>query len=521
MSYPSPKRLLDSSLSEYPPKNRKLGDRELIDTLFEKPTHRVIKTPQHSMSQQFESGKYNSWLANQSFDNFNNMQTNGFSFQDLDTTQPVSVLKTPTRSRQNTHRSRNLSVSFDLPPKEESPEKKALKMIAASSISQILKFALLRFINSGFKHIQEESIRERINQHWEGVMAAGGPQPNQFMSMKIKARIIWALYRNRPKLTINSAFYRWKVLADPILVKEVVDRFALYSKINMTVALWRMKSILTSRSKEEAMRRRLLRQRKATKILQAILNKIVFRNLTVGFGGIKEYIYLMKFMKQLLDNISKNFRMTKQQAFDRWLYSSNKLTEEEQRKRLIRVLGCSVDLVKKAFNKWRNETIFERLRKIKTGGVGAPKIYRILNDILRRNLKGAFDAMAEDYLLHKGDMEWQNRNAKNYKKGIKLMELLLNSLEKRQLKYALMMLKDSVSEEQYSKMKVVQRLIFRNNLRMRDALKIWKNACVLGNIIRTNNLTRNLFNIASGSLASNTALLFKIEKENKKKSALK
>lgn len=522
MTDQTPSKLLDSFLSEASPVKGKGHDRELLDALFEKSSQKELNNLRSYITQQVEAGVYNPQMANEILNRLRGLQSNGFQPHSTEAASLLSnVMHTP-KSGHNTYRSNpNMSFSFDATPHIDNSPFASVKPIIVSSLLRTLSLILLRSKSLGFKRIQEQSIRTRVDHHWKDVMASGGPAPNQFMSTKIKARIIWALYRNRPKLTVNSAFYRWKVHSDPILVKEVVDRFALYSKLNMTVALWRMKSVLTSRAKEEALRRRLMKQQKASKILSAILNKIAFRNLTFGFSSIKDYVNYIRLVKQSLDKISRNFRLTKQKAFEIWLHAMGKQNQDEQTKKLMRVLGGTIDLVRKAFNKWRNETIFDRLQKLKQGSLGVPKIYRILSFKLRNNLKDAFDALNQERLASEEERQLRSRLADYYSKGFRILEIQLKNLEKRLLRSVFMTIKESYSEEEYSKMKVVQKLIFRNEIRLRDSLKIWKMACELDKIIKTNNLTRQLFSIAASHLLSSTAPLFKIEKENQKRTTLK
>lgn len=514
-------RLLDSYLTASKPN---LNDRDLIEALFERSSQKELVSLRSYITRQAESGKYHPNRAHQLLDRLKQIQNNKTQLLSENRKLNVSsIAKTPQRVGHHRHQnSATLSTTgYITPPVEMSFAMDKMKLVVTQSISTALSLAILRSLDFGFKRIQEDSIRKRISYEWEEVMASGKLKTNQLLSNKTKGRIISAMYKYRPALSIKSAFFRWKIKSDPILVKHVADRFALFARINMTVALWRMKSVLTSKTKEEALRRKLIKQIKAAKIITAIVNKILFSNQVLGFSKIKDHLHYVRMVKKALDNIKNNFKVAKQKAFEKWLHVAATERYEEQRIRVFRVLGNSIDLVRKAFDLWRNDTVCYRLSKEKQRCLGGPKLARILNSKLKEALKDAFEALKEEAVQAKEEREESVRRLGNLQKGVRILDISRKNIEKRLIAYSLMVMKDWTSEEKYSKMKVLLKLVQRNEIWLRDVLRRWKTVCDLRNIIAMNNLTQRFFTLSNKVLYSRTSLIFKLEREKKTKTALK
>jgi len=173
------------------------------------------------------------------------------------------------------------------------------------------------------------------------------------LANRLKGRLLLVLSKQRSFLTKNTAFLRWKVKSDPTMMKLSVDRFALFSKINMHTAFWRLKSVLTKPAEVRRKQRRLEKLMKATILLKAITDKHLKSTYYSSVSSIRDHINITTLKKKALATLDKSVKRSLTLTFERWRQSCIHSIILELRRVALKGLLQGGNHKQCAFNKWK------------------------------------------------------------------------------------------------------------------------------------------------------------------------
>lgn len=392
---------------------------------------------------------------------------------------------------------------------------------AGLALTKTLKFAVYRILMQGFRNIEDWSVEKKAHEEWRIAAAEQTKNKAEMLGARLKGRILLAIFKKQPRINSRSAFFRWKVKADPLLVKDVVDQFALYTRINFTSALWRMKSVLNARKKLEAQQRRFERQRRAFRVFEAVFSKKMLRYYKYAFHNIKDAAARRKLLLRILNGFSLYQKMDMKKFFSAWRYASIDKTLEIRRKKLIKVFSKGRDLLRQAFDKWRSRGIIKQLRLETKLGFGGQLMSSCLESLFRRRLRDTFSTLKENYEEFKRGEKIKQIVQESGNYAFTLLNIIFLNSQRMNKRIAFDMIKDASNAEKFSKTQVMQKLIFHNESRIRDALHRWKAVCDLERMVNMNTSIRTLFSTLNFNLRNSVHPLLQIQAENKKKATLK
>jgi len=173
------------------------------------------------------------------------------------------------------------------------------------------------------------------------------------LTNRIKGRLLMILSKQRSFLTLNTAFIRWKVRSDPSLMKIAVDRFALFSKINIHTAFWRLKTVLTKPGDVRRRQRRLEKLAKASIMLKSMIDKQVRKTFYTALSSIRDSIGMRALREKAIQALDKSAKRTLTMTFERWRQGCIQSLIIELRKVAVKGLLKGGDHRLRAFNKWK------------------------------------------------------------------------------------------------------------------------------------------------------------------------
>ena len=516
--------LLDSVLLSTPKKRPTLRDSDALDDLLSRSTYKELDSFRSYVGKQVSSGVYDSKKAPEIL-----RKLHDYSQTTLDTSRLNSSRLNS--SRQNTSR---LNTSRQSRTPDRSPDKLSRfipdeltesptpsELAASFSLAKTLQFAVIRAVLFAFRNIEDYSVGRKANEEMRRAVVGKTQNKHELIGLRLKGRILVAIFKKQSRLNIHSAFYRWKVKADPLLVKDVVDQFALYTRISFTSAFWRMKSVLHAKRKIEAQLKRSEKQRRAGRILEAIFSKKLMRHYKYAYHQIKDYSYKRKLLLKILNSCCLYQRMDLWKFFVAWRFASGDKALEIRRKKLIKVFSKGRDLLRIAFEKWRSRGAFKQLRYEAKQGLGGQLMEDCLDHLLMKRLREAFAAIKSKHEEYKRLEKSRERfkEAENY--AFTLLNMIFINNQKMKTQIGFSFIKEASYQNRYAKTKVMQKLIFRNESRIREVLRHWKAVCDVGSIIKLNKTIRTLFSVLNYSVRNSMHPLLQIETENKKHGAVR
>ncbi|CAD8210248.1 unnamed protein product [Paramecium octaurelia] len=194
------------------------------------------------------------------------------------------------------------------------------------------------------------------------------------ISKKIKGKIVSQLLRYESHTSLHEAFLRWKVRADPEIVKKAVDQILLNSRLNEFNAFHKLKNLLGQKDLQKKMNAKK-RKNMCLMNLALFLQKKEFQLKTAAVAALKPKNQDSdKMLGLLLWSISSKHRERYlREKFNWWrLYSKVKSDKLQKQLKALERLGDEYNMrndrldrqrLKEAFEKWRGDLMNFRLKK--------------------------------------------------------------------------------------------------------------------------------------------------------------
>ncbi|CAD8124479.1 unnamed protein product [Paramecium sonneborni] len=194
------------------------------------------------------------------------------------------------------------------------------------------------------------------------------------ISTKIKGKIVSQLLRYESHTSLHEAFLRWKVRADPEIVKKAVDQILLNSRLNEFNAFHKLKNLLGQKDPLKKMNAKK-RKNMCLMNLALFLQKKDFQLKTAAISALKPKNQDSdKMLGLLLWSISSKHRERYlREKFNWWrLFSKIKSDKLQKQLKALERLGEEYNMrndrldrqrLKEYFEKWRGDLMNFRLKK--------------------------------------------------------------------------------------------------------------------------------------------------------------
>ncbi|CAD8109927.1 unnamed protein product [Paramecium primaurelia] len=194
------------------------------------------------------------------------------------------------------------------------------------------------------------------------------------ISKKIKGKIVSQLLRYESHTSLHEAFFRWKVRADPEIVKKAVDQILLNSRLNEFNAFHKLKNLIGLKDPQKKMNAKK-RKNMCLINLALFLQKKDFQLKTAAISALKPKNQDSdKMLGLLLWSISSKHRERYlREKFNWWrLFTKVKSDKLQKQLKALERLGDEYNMrndrldrqrLKEAFEKWRGDLMNFRLKK--------------------------------------------------------------------------------------------------------------------------------------------------------------
>ena len=198
---------------------------------------------------------------------------------------------------------------------------------------------------------------------WQG-QTLTHPLQRSKITNRVKGRLLISLAKTPSNLNKSNAFYRWKVKADPQIMKFAIDRFALHSKINLHTAFWRLRDPILKKARPVANKKdqKIERSFKASIILAAIIQKIENKSKTAFLLSLQRIRLRSALKLKAFQVMSRMIKIDKKIAFEKWASYMDIVYKMEERRVMIRCLLKPDDVLKNSFNRWREYSLKELIQ---------------------------------------------------------------------------------------------------------------------------------------------------------------
>ena len=217
------------------------------------------------------------------------------------------------------------------------------------------------------KHLNNMGKALVVFHRWKGQILVQ-PLQRSKITNRVKGRLLISLTKTPSNLNKINAFFRWKIKADPKLMKFAIDRFALHSKINLHTAFWRLRDPILKKTRPVTNKKdqKIEKSCKASIILAGIIQKIQNKFKTSFLIALQRIRLRSVLILKAFRLMARNIKIDKKIAFEKWASYMDIIYKMEERRVMIKCLLKPDDILKNSFNKWKENSLKEIIQEGET-----------------------------------------------------------------------------------------------------------------------------------------------------------
>ena len=276
------------------------------------------------------------------------------------------------------------------------------------------------------------------------------------LTLKMQSNAIVKILSLRKDLDVKGAYYRWMLKTTPgeKLIANVADQIALYDKINLETAAWRLFRLRPRKVEiNQALRRKVM-------LFSQILGNLLSKRLSTSLSQ----LLVAGFQSKKLDVVRRIMIMALRKEY----LSFNIWHRKVLKKQLKSAQTNKVSKISSYFN-----------TKAEAALSGVKNSFKAFQDILSAGHKKKVDALQKLVTANNNQIHNRFKDWRNYVSKVKAQEnsgQLLSVFEtvNNRIKYALEKIFDEDNENlKARKIKALEKLFSSIGNRRRDGLNIW------------------------------------------------
>jgi hypothetical protein len=364
---------------------------------------------------------------------------------------------------------------------------------------------------------------------------------------KVKGRMLLSLSKKQSSVSIETAFLRWKVRADPGILRKAIEKFALNTKLNPHLALWKMKAGAAQR--KEKIDREQRSNYKLVKGFESIANvmqRYNLRQLSHALVNIDEYKFTLALRKKCVLMFRRFLQRGLVQAMEKWKQACIQKLLSDLRKKAIKGLAKAPNHLQIAFARWKHFSTHASSKIDKAKSINVVSFKNKLENVSKGMQRVAFDKLKSKVkkfklteqmtqnLVFRIQMRlkhalqtWKEQlfNSKLIKQkkveNINKIFEFMKMRRKLELQKAIYAVKTNQMSIEHKNHRLAMLVVHTMSTKIRNSMRIWQLKKDISKYMDISKKCNLLMSTLSKSMRQNTRLVFETETVNKQYVCLK